>query len=123
MVDSDAVVRASVDREAGNEDIPDPDPPLSSCLCLVMINDSHVDVYTWWDSFETAPVTGSLLSVAADRCLAGFGDLFLRLVNSSARTIRWEPCASEMATGSGRPPLDRSGVNLQVNIDVPWNAP
>ena len=85
-----------------------------------MINDSLVDVYTWWDSFNTAPVTGSLLSVAAGRRLAGFGDLCI--LDSSARAIRWEPCASEMATGSGRLLLNRSGFEFQVNIDVPWNA-
>ena len=28
-----------------------------------------------------------------------------------------------MATGSGRLPADRSGVDFTVQLDVPWNAP
>ena len=71
-------------------------------------------VYTWWDSFEIAPVTGSLLSVTPYRLFAEFCDLFLHVVDSFARDLREIPYTSEMATGSGRPPLDRSGVDFKV---------
>ena len=70
-------------------------------------------------------MTGSLLSVASNCRLAGFGDLFLcvNVVNSFSRIIRCRQCASQRSTGSGRPPVDRSGVDFQVQLDVPRNAP
>ena len=68
-------------------------------------------------------MTGSLLSVTACRLFAEFCDLFLRVVDSFARDLRGIPYASEMATGSGQPPLDRSGVDYRVKLDIPWNAP
>ena len=29
---------------------------------------------------------------------------------------------AEMATGSGRPAVDRPGIDFQVQVQVPWNA-
>ena len=74
-------------------------PPMRMCGDTVMLFWSGklytCPVYTWWDSFETAPVTGSLLSVAANHRFAEMCDLFLRVVDSSARAIRGILCASE----------------------------
>ena len=53
-------------------------------------------VCTWWDSFETAPVTGSLLSVAANRRFAEICDLFLRVVDSSARAVCQPPIRGDI---------------------------
>ena len=38
-------------------------------------------VYTWWMSFETTPVTGSLVSVADNLCTAEFDTLFQDIVD------------------------------------------
>ena len=53
-------------------------------------------------SFETAPVTGSLIFVVAYLSLAEFGTLFQDIVDCLARAIRGTQCLLEMATGSGR---------------------
>ena len=53
-------------------------PPMSTWLHTVVFFWSGeklyiCPVYTWWISFETVPVTGSLVSVAANLCVAEFG--------------------------------------------------
>ena len=77
-------------------------------------------VYTWWNSVEIALVTGSLLFVAPGCRLAELSDckfvlrvsrvsadLLLYVVSSVSLTILWRHCVAEMATGSGRPAVDK----------------
>ena len=93
-------------------------------------------VYTWWNSLETTLVTGSLLFVAPVCRLAGksvceialrvlhvSADSLLRVVSSVSLTIVLEHCVAEMATGNGRPVVDRPGIYFQVQVQVPWTAP
>ena len=74
-------------------------------------------------SFETAPVTGSLASVTANLRVAEFDTLFQDIADCLARTIRGTQSSLEMATGSGRLPAGRSGVDFMLQLDVLWNAP
>ena len=103
-------------------------PPMSEWLCTVVFFWSGDKlyiclVYPWRMSFETAPVTGSLVSVAANLRVAEFGTLFQDIVDCFAWAIRGTQCSLEMATGSGQLPAGRSGVYFTVQLDVPWNAP
>ena len=103
-------------------------PPMSMRLLSVVFFWSGeklyiCPLYTWWISFETTPVTGSLVSVAANLYVAEVGTLFLDIVDSFALAICGTLCSVEMATGSGRLPVGRSGVDFTVQLDVPWNAP
>ena len=66
--------------------------------------------------------TGSLVSVAAILRVAEFGTLFQDIADCFAWAIRGTQCSLEMATGSGWLPAGRSGVDLTVQLDVPWNA-
>ena len=68
-------------------------PPMSAWLHTIVFfwNGKNLYiclVYTWWISFETALVTWSLVSVAANLRVAEFGTLFLDIVDSFARAIR-----------------------------------
>ena len=58
--------------------------------------------YTWWMSFETAPVTGSLVSVAPNLRVAEFGTLFQDIADCFAWAMRGTQSSLEMAIGSGR---------------------
>ena len=88
-------------------------------------------VYTWWNSLETALVTGSLLFITPGCCLAELSDceivlrvscvsadLLLCVMSSVSLTIPWRHCATGMATGSGRPAVDRPGVDFEVQLQV-----
>ena len=70
-------------------------------------------VYNWWNSLETAPVTGSLLFVAPLCCLAElsecvfvlhvsrvYADSLLYIVGSVSLTVFWDHFVGMMATGS-----------------------
>ena len=93
-------------------------------------------VYTWWNSLEAAPVTGSLLFVAPVCHLAKFSDCvivlhvsrvyadsLLYIVGSDSLTIFWDNFVAVMVTGSGQPKADRTGMDYQVQVKVTWNAP
>ena len=56
-------------------------------------------VYTWWISFETAPVTESLVSVAAHLRVAEFVTLFLDIADSFAGAIRGTNCSRTRCPG------------------------
>ena len=103
-------------------------PPMSAWLCTVVLFWSGEKmyiclVYTWWMSFETIPLTGSLVSVAANLRLDEFDTLFQDIVDCFARAISGTQSSLENVTGSGRLPAGRSGVDFTVQLDVPWNAP
>ena len=65
-------------------------------------------VYTWWNSLEAAPVTRSLLFVAPVCHLAEFSDCVIVLHVSRAYAV--------MATGSGQPKADRTGIDFQDQV-------
>ena len=71
------------------------------------------------DSLDTKPVTKSLHFAASGCRLAEF---LLAIVCRVFRIILWHCSDTEMATGGNRPTGDRSGVNFDVELQVPWNA-
>ena len=80
-------------------------------------------VYTWWMSFETAPVTGSLVSVADNLRTAEFDTLFQDITDCLTRAISGTRSSLKMVTGRGRLTAGGSDVDFTVQLDVPWNAP
>ena len=88
------------------------------------------------DSLDTKPVTGSLhfassgwrladliaegLVLSASRDSAEF---LLAIMCRALRILLWHCSDTEMATGGDRPTDGRSGINFDVELQVPWNAP
>ena len=88
------------------------------------------------DSLDTKPVTGSLHFTASGCRIADFiaeglvlcasrdsAEFLLAIVCRVLRILLWHSSDTEMATGGDRPTDDRSGVNFDVELQVPWNAP
>ena len=87
--DSDAVVGA---YGSPNERV------VAHCRVLLEWGETvYLSCVTWRMSFETAPVTESLVSVTANLRMAEFGTLFKDIADCFGY-----PCSLEMATGSGR---------------------
>ena len=87
-------------------------------------------------SLDTAPVTGSHLFVATERCLTApsTADLdlcvsrswtvcFLLAVCRALRSSQQLRSNCVMAAGGGTPDDARSGISFGVTLQVPWNAP
>ena len=47
----------------------------------------------------------------------------LYFVGSVSRTVVLDQIVAIMAIGSSRPEADRTGIDFQVRVQVPWNAP
>ena len=98
-------------------------------------------VYTWRESVGVLQVTGSLLHEVLACCLAKlidclspdylqmprvYDDSLLRLrrvLDKNCRTVPQDRSLDTMATGSSPPGADRKGIDFQVNVHIPWNAP
>ena len=44
-------------------------------------------------------------------------------VIDNKRTVSTDSIIRVMASGERRPGADRSGINFQVSVHIPWNAP
>ena len=99
-------------------------PPMSAWLCTVVFFWSGKKlyiclVYTWWMSFETAPVTGSLVSVADNLRTAEFDTFFPGYCRLFYSGYPWDSVFIE----DGEPACSLFGADFTVQLDVPWNAP
>ena len=81
-------------------------------------------------------MTGSLLFVAPICRLTELGnyvfalhvsqvyaDSLLHIVGSVSLTVFWDHFVAMMVTGSGQHEADRTGIDFQFRIQVPWNTP
>ena len=48
---------------------------------------------------------------------------FWRVLDSDCHIVSQDRCLDTMATGNSLPGADRTGIDFQVNVQIPWNAP
>ena len=46
-----------------------------------------------------------------------------RVLVTDCQTVSQDRCLDTMVTGSSLPGADRTGIDFQVNVQIPWNAP
>ena len=121
-------------------------PPIRECFCTVVFLLSGEilyfwAVYIWRESFGVLQMTGSLLHVVLSCRLTDLCDcltrLCLRVPRSCTATLLCLDCVvyvlnltvsqycfvTAMATGNSQPGADRKGIDFEVHVQIPWNAP